>query len=222
MSIERGLYLAQSASPYGYIGGETGEHALRLLENLLAPKTPMPFEPGETPQWDDTDIEAFDNVMELDADMRCIDPGFDIEEGSTGITRKAWQTLTPSLPFSEGERNWLIKALRQPSGHIDQPTVRARFPHAFLPAEATVISGGTRQAVDGLELVRRWAGWRRETDEFADQGNITRAIFLLDHLAYELVPKMFTTPGFRQRYPNIGSFDARVHSPLDAASNSVS
>jgi hypothetical protein len=216
MTIERDLMLAQSASPYGMTGGEAGEHALGLLENLLAPKTPMPFAPGETPRWDDTDIGAIDYVMELDADMRCLDPTF--EEGSvnTGETHKAWQALELSLPFNEGERRWLINALRQPSGHIHQPGVRARYPHAFLPTEASVVTGGIRRPVDGLDVVRRWASWRRETDEFADQGNITRAIFLLDHLAYELVPKMFTTPGFKKAYPHIGSFDARVRPPQAA------
>lgn len=209
-SIERGLMLAQHESPYGMVGGETGKHVLGLLENLLAPKTPMPFEPGETPRWDDTDIEAIDYVMELDADMRCLDSSFDPEDGSTGETREAWQELTPSLPFSEGERGLLIHALRRPSWHTDEPSVRMRYPHAFLPTEATVVSGGVHQVVQSRDLVRRWASWRREADEFADQGNITRAIFLLDYLAYELVPRMFTTPGFRTKYPQIGKFDARV------------
>jgi hypothetical protein len=209
-SIQRGLMLAQGESPYGMTGGETGEHVLGLLENLLTPKTPMPFEPGETPRWDDTDIEAFEYVALLDGDMRCLDPTY--EEGSvnTGLTHEAWQQLTPSLPFGEGERNWLIQTLYRPMGQTDKPTVRERYPNAFLPIEATVISGGVHQVVQSRDLVRRWASWRRETDEFAGQGNITRAIFLLDHLAYELVPKMFTTPGFRTEYPQIGKFDARV------------
>ncbi|MGC2375539.1 MAG: hypothetical protein WA484_16865 [Solirubrobacteraceae bacterium] len=210
IDIERGLMLAQGESPYGMTGGETGEHALGLLENLLTPKTPMPFKPGETPRWDDTDIEAFDYVMELDGDMRCIDPTFEEGTVNTGETHRAWQPLELSLPFSEGERRWLIQALRKPSGNTHKPSVRARYPNAFLPTEATVVSGGIRQQVEGRDLVRRWASWRRETDEFADQGNITRAIFLLDHLAYELVPQMFTTPGFRTTYPQIGEFDDRV------------
>jgi hypothetical protein len=204
------LYIPYDESPYGQAGGEAGERALDLLENLLTPKTPMPFEHGETPRWDKTDKEAFGCIIGLDGDMRCINPGFEAERGSTGITHEAWQQLTPSLPFGEGERNWLIETLRRPWHGSGRPGVQARFPDAFLPTEATVVSGGIRQRIESRELVRRWASWRRETDEFADQGNITRAIFLLDHLAYELVPKIFTQLDFRRQYPQIADFDARV------------
>lgn len=209
LSSQERMYYEKS--PYGDDGSEAGGNVLGLLDNLLAPKTPMPFGHGEMPRLDDMDKEALGYVIALDSDMRCIDPHFDPSGGGTGLTHEAWQPLTASLPFREGERYWLMGLLRK---HRRQNLEAwGEIPDNLLvTAEATVVSAGVHHTVQGRDLVRRWASWRREAHEYTDQGNLTRAIFLLDHLAYELVPRMFTRPDFAEQYPHVAAFDARTHS----------
>jgi hypothetical protein len=192
--------------PYGSIGDGTGVDALQLLDNLLAPKTPMPFEPGEAPRWDEADWSGFDHLYALQGGMDCIDPSWNVDGLSTGELIRPWQHLTTALPFSEAERFWMIDASREHWRKHRTPDLS----NEIVTVETTVMSAGLRQVLRGRDLVRRWASWRREADEFAAQGSLTTAIFLLDHMAYELVPDEFSKPAFRDRYPNVALFDARV------------
>ena len=209
MAIERPI-IAHGMSPYGYIGDEAGPNALGLLDNLLAPKAPMPLEiAGTKPRWDESDRDGFHHLVQLDEDMACIDPSFDSEGPSTGDLIRPWQQLMTSLPFTEAERHWMIGTAHQ------YQREQREFPEDIIPIETTVMSAGVRQMVRGRNLVRRWVSWRRETHEYAGQGSLNRAIFLLDHMAYELVPGMFTTPDFAAQYPHVAEFDARAAS--DAA-----
>lgn len=205
MAIERPV-IAHGMSPYGYIGDEAGPNALGLLDNLLATKSPMSLHiAGTVPRWDESDKRGFDYLIGLDSDMACIDPSFDIEGSSTGELVRPWQELMASLPFTEAERHWMIGTARK------QRREQREFPEAIIPVETTVVSAGVRRTVRGRSLVRRWASWRRETHEFAGQGSLTKAIFLLDHIAYELVPGMFTNSAFREQYPHVAEFDARAN-----------
>jgi hypothetical protein len=199
---------ARQEGPYGRDGDEGGEHALQLLENLLAPKTPMPFAPDETPRWDETDRRGFDYLYALHGDMDCIDPSWEMNGPGTGELTEPWHHLTAALPFSEGERYWMIDAQHKHRRRHRDPGVP--LPKSLITVETTVMSGGLRQAVRGRDLVRRWAAWRREADEFAGQGGLTTALFLLDHLAYELVPAEFSKPDLREQYPHVAEFDARA------------
>lgn len=207
--------MVDKEAPYGAIGNEGGEHALQLLENLLAPKTPMPFAPGQTPRWDKTDQRGFHSLFALQGDMNCIDPSYD-ETISTGELTEPWHDLATSLPFSEAERYWMMWAQRKHwRTHRQRGPEEVPLPESIVTEKAVVMSGGVRQALRGRDLVRRWAAWRREADEFAGQGSLTAAIFFLDHMAYELTPAEFSKPDFAERFPHVADFDMRTNFPLE-------
>jgi hypothetical protein len=194
--------------PYGERGDEAGADALKVLDGLLAPKTPMPFSLDETPHWDETDWRGFDDLFSLHGDMDYLDTSWEEDGLGTGELMEPWQHFTAALPFSEGERYWMIDASRQhwrTGRNLD-----TSFSEHLVTIETAVMSGGLRQALRGRDLVRRWACWRREAGEFAGQGSLTTALFLLDHIAYELVPDSFSEPGFSSQYPHVAEFDARA------------
>jgi hypothetical protein len=193
--------------PYGRDGDEAGENALGLLDNLLATKTPMPFTSGETPHWDDTDQCGFRYLYALQNDMDSVDMSWDASGLGTGELTDPWHSLTTALPFSEAERYWMYDAERAHS--LQSKNREVPLSDSIVSVEATVMSAGIRQVLRGRDLVRRWAAWRRETHEFAGQGSLTTALFLLDHMAYELVPGLFASAEFHEQYPNVAEFDAR-------------
>src|ERR1700735_4459789 len=158
--------------PYGRIGDEAGTYALLLLDNLLASKTPMPFAPDETPCWDEADRCGFDNLDVLHGGMDSVDTSWDIDGPGTGELIRPWHHFTATLPFSEAERYWVIGASRE---HWRKHR-NLNLPESIVTVETTFMSAGLRQTLYGRELVRRWASWRRETDEFAGQGGLTTAL----------------------------------------------
>jgi hypothetical protein len=201
---------ARPEGPYGGIGDEGGEHALQLLENLLAPKTPMPFASGETPRWDDTDQQGFHFLFGLQSDINCIDPSYD-DTISTGEIIDPWHGIATALPFSEAERYWMLEAQRRHWRTHRQRDPEVPLTESIVSVETTVMSAGVRQVLRGRDLARRWAAWRREADEFSGQGGLTTALSMLNHIAYELVPDAFSRPGFSEQYPRVAEFDARAH-----------
>lgn len=202
--------MVRQEGPYGWDGDQGGEHALQLLENLLAPKTPMPFAPGETPRWDKIDQQGFYFLYALQGDMNCIDPHYD-ETISTGELFDHWHDLTPALPFSEAERYWMVEAQRRHQRAHKQRGPDFPLSESIVTEEAVVLSAGLRQVLRGHDLARRWAAWRRETDEFAGQCSLTATLGLLDLMAQELVPAEFAKPDFREQYPHVAEFDARAN-----------
>jgi hypothetical protein len=202
-----------SHGPYGEDGDVGGEYALELLDNLLAPKTVMPFAPDETPRWDKSDQDGFEWLFALQDNMDYLDPAADLDAPATGHVAAPWHCCTVALPFSESERYWLIDAQRRHWRSYPQRDPEVPLSESIVGVETTVMSGGLRRALHGRDLVRRWASWRREADEFAGQGGLTTALFLLDHLAYELVPDEFSKPDFSERFPHVAEFDARATQP---------
>lgn len=178
-------------SPYGPAGDELQHDAVRLLDNLLAPKTEIAFGPGEAPRWAEDDDRAFWHFYGLDNSVAFLeDPP--AEEGRADYVDGAdvanlfrnFRELNASLPFSEGERHWLLD-LRK--GHIlgrDHETFFGRL----VAAETTVISAGVQQELVGRDLARRWPAWRREEQEFTGQGSLQNAQRLLSRIAHHIVP----------------------------------
>ena len=72
-----------------------------------------------------------------------------------------------ALPFDEAERDWLFTAYDEAWGPGCIRTIRRQ--------EATIVSSGLRQVIQGRDLMRRWWSWRRETDEYAGQGSLDLA-----------------------------------------------
>lgn len=84
-----------------------------------------------------------------------------------------------ALPFGEAERGWFLKAY---SGDFEPTGTGGNVLKAIGNQEARIVTAGVRQVVNGRELVRRWLAWRRETDEYADQGTLDLARVTLDEI----------------------------------------
>jgi hypothetical protein len=93
--------------------------------------------------------------------------------------------LNTLLPFSEGERLWLLDWAQEQRAHRYDGE---QFVSGLLPVEATIISGGLRQALIGRDLARRWPAWLRAEHEFKGQGSLQAAQEVLGHIIRHVVP----------------------------------
>jgi hypothetical protein len=124
---------------------------------------------SSTSPWTESDRDTFDAYCELENSFNLVEPHADVDGSDVVALAHKVQHLNASLPFREGERLWLIEAERQVSRDGFD------FPTGLLTAEATVTSAGRHHVVQGHDLLRRWAAWRRETDEFAEQRTVQEA-----------------------------------------------
>jgi hypothetical protein len=93
----------------------------------------------------------------------------------------SWVTIFhTSMPFTEAERDWLTNvAMKDTDVAKEVPTVIAH-------KTDEIMSAGVLQPVNGRELMRRWAAWRRGTDEFVGQGSLEMACVALRGLRHLL------------------------------------
>jgi hypothetical protein len=137
-------------------------HAKLMYPVLLKDRSQPILVTGDgLPAWNDVDRASF-------SFYRWIHDGLTFAEPSDGIkaAHREVDLLHACLPLSDGERRWMIDAYdanRDEGDRLDQ---------AIVGSEATITTNGLRQVIKGQELVRRWAAWRREIDEFAGQGII--------------------------------------------------
>lgn len=159
--------LSQSSSwegSYGIHGWRASIHAGLLLDDLRAPHGKVPVTDDGLLAWNDYDWMAFSTYQGFRHELDWIEP----RDGMEAVSREV-DLFHACLPFSEGERRWLLD-------FADSTKLApARLEKLIVGVEATITSNGLHQVVKGRELVRRWAAWRRETDEFAGQGTVGEA-----------------------------------------------
>lgn len=186
MSAESGEVNLSTYGPYGPNGREVALAAAHLLDNLLAPKASLTFRPFERPRWDSDDLKGFEDFIEVDSGVAFLEPAPDPIVSGDRLAQlfRNVRELNASLPFREGERHWLIAAWLANR----EPKPSARVEAVAEAEDTTVISAGLRQDLDGRDLVRRWAAWRREEHEFDGQDSRRRAQTLLRSITHELLP----------------------------------
>jgi len=126
------------------------------------------------------DNQAVDLDLWTASDLRSLQGWFNVEEkadpahaaleaGSKSAYRLAelLDKYRVALPFSEAERHWLLAAYDQAWGPESIATIRAQT--------AEVVSAGVRARIVGAQLIRRWASWRRQADEYQDRGTVNIA-----------------------------------------------
>jgi hypothetical protein len=177
------MHFDPTARRYGSAGSEMWLDAAHFLNNLLAPKTDMAFGPSDLPQWDEDDTMAFAYCHDLEGSLPFLEPGPSVDGRDLANLFRNVRELNTYIPFNEGERHWLDPRWRTRRLHHEGPT----FVDELLVAEATIISAGVQQQLNGIDLVRRWAAWRREEHEFKRQESLRTAQKLLGRIARELV-----------------------------------
>jgi hypothetical protein len=147
-------------------------HADALSTDLHEPHGEIPINDDGLPTWDSagSDHRAFRIYADFRDTLNYTEPHDD-----TGET--FWHAVDlfhAALPFSEGERRWFLDAYKS-ARSVELTKFGMRAQEVIASAETTITSNGLHKVIKGRELIRRWAAWRREIDEFADQGTVEEA-----------------------------------------------
>lgn len=197
MTVEHGRSLG-GPSPYGADGDSVGSFAWQLREILGLPTGEMPFASDEQPRWDRVDERAFLCLVDMNAGLPFLDPSESVEGRDVADLFRHFRRFHAALPFAEGERHWLLGAYKTipreslPKGMTPREAFQLRgisdVVAGLAVTETVIISAGLRTRVIGRDLIRRWAAWRREADEFAGQGSLLEARNMLQLIGHELAP----------------------------------
>jgi hypothetical protein len=166
-------------SPFGAGGYEVGNDAILLLDELQRPVSP---ESGGPLCWDETDVDAFENLVQLDIGIRFISPDPDMDGVGVFDLHGNFQDLFGAVPFTEGERRWMYEP---PADRYE------RGLGELVGKTGEIMEAGVLRVVQGRDLARRWWAWRRECDEFAGQGGLTQAREALGSMSLKLVREAY-------------------------------
>lgn len=174
--------------PYGFNGNDVGRRAIGVLAGLSESIPRTLWRDDKLIVWSSDDFWTFENMWELETGIKFIEPAPDpeVDGGEIADLWRAFGRLHVALPLSEAERLWLFdpllgkKAKKERCWDIHEP-------ETLVGVAEEVTSGGVKQVIQGREVVRRLAAWRRETDEFAQQGTLDEAREALGTIATTLV-----------------------------------
>lgn len=175
----------QGQSPYNLAGRQVGELALMLHACMESPNSDMPFRPGDTPQWAQEDRDAMINLLWLERSLPMLkrEVGGEVEQHFPSVSR-----FHATIPFTKDERQWLVTEDSQLWEW--EPTQKEAEAHKldYPVVDRQIIRVAPRHNMDGDDLVRRWAAWRRRVQEFTDQNGLDEAQQALNDLGRELFP----------------------------------
>lgn len=103
------------------------------------------------------------------------------------------------LPLTDQERTWLRHEHRWSWEFVEEDELDAVWRDAeqrarpdegkWFPIDFQIITLGDQYGVDARDMVRRWAAWRRGTDEFTDRTSFDQTREALLSLGQELKPE---------------------------------
>lgn len=169
-------------SPYGLSGRQVGNYAVLLRDHIAASDEQHARSPDQAPLWDRVDRGTFGFLLALEESL----PMLDDEVGDTSGQFPALVNFHASLPFTATEREWLVAK----SGALweSEPKDVSHIQSDTFSVEQKIIELGAQQGIAGADMVRRWAAWRRNADEFTENSTREEAAYALDGLAHELLP----------------------------------
>jgi hypothetical protein len=189
--------------PYGVAGYSIGKSA-QFFRGALVPKRPPSTTAHRHRYWTEQDHRSFGSALNLERRSRSLrmSPGVPLEQRKTIADQLlgSLATLREALPYSEAERRWLVDTRERheerkvpfvDGNGVTRGLVRPPADELLQDLKATegeIVSAGIHQIVQGRDLARRWWSWRRQTDEFADQGSREIVHAALKDLSDMLVP----------------------------------
>jgi hypothetical protein len=187
--------------PYGQYGWRLGRSAQGVAWEIESEQPPSR---GHNRYWTQSDYRAFTGALVVEQLSRFVrmspDVPVDQRQGIAEQLHGSLAALREAMPYSEAERRWLVDTeSRQHRSHFvtdtdgagQTQTRRASAAEKLSgldAAEDEIISAGLVQIVRGRELMRRWWEWRRQTEEFTDQGSREVAYQALQDIGQMLVP----------------------------------
>jgi hypothetical protein len=175
--------------PYGERGRMFGRGAAAVEFWLQPNQTPRSRDRQR--RWITSDHEALSRVLGLEAGIPMLSLAEEVPiEERRYVAGRLVDSLAlyhEALPFAEAERRWLTNAYHSLPGR-GSPAARKQRMQLLKVTEGEVVSAGLRQAVIARELLGRWWSWRRETDQFAEQGSLDAARCAIGGIREMLVP----------------------------------
>jgi hypothetical protein len=168
---------------FGDFGDDVGKRAIEVLAGLLEPVPDSFTRGGKLVIWSEDDSGTFESLGELETGIKFIEPHPDVDGSDVADLHRTFGRFHTALPFSEAERHWLLDPIHKTSD--DQ--AKAYNLEALVGVTDEVTSGGLKIVIQGRDLVRRLASWRRETGEFAGQQTLDEARRALGDIATTLV-----------------------------------
>ena len=154
---------------------------------------------GNQRYWTKVDYRAFTSALLVEGHSRRLrmspDVPFDRRQPIADQIQELLATFREALPYSEAERRWLVdidkqfeprRVLLDPDERGWQRPVPAPVEEQLIDlnaAKGEIVSAGLHQVVQGRELA-----WRRQTEEFTDEGSREIAYEALRGLGHMLVP----------------------------------
>lgn len=171
--------------PFGYHGYDVGNRAVGILAGLLEASPESPASDNRLGVWSKDDFGVFENLCVFETGIRFVEPHEDVDGEEIAELHRTFGRFHTALPLSEAERHFLF----DPLDVVDrsQRAWDVHRPESLVGVAEEVTSGGIKQVIQGREVVRRLAAWRREADEFADQGTLDEARQALGEIATTLV-----------------------------------
>jgi hypothetical protein len=170
---------------WGPEGDSVGRFAFNFREYLWLPDKEMPFAPGETPRWNSNDREVFASLIDLESALPSLEQEDVVQGRDLHALFPNLRLFHDVLPFSDKERHWLTAGHRRDMyGLFDTEAIHS---DDGIPFDAGIIATGEPDRMPGGDMVRRWAAWRREVDEFAGREILSQAGRFLNLLGRELV-----------------------------------
>jgi hypothetical protein len=166
--------------PFGEDGGALGYGTTELLGSLCVER------PGDQPgRWQTEDGVSIRQLMDIERNLWLMT---ELQDAPVNHLRKYVEDFHTALPFTEAERGMLF---RTAGGSEDDyiPREDDEILSWLEVKEELVVSAGLRHVVRGRDLTRCWLSWRRETDEYKDQGTLDVAREALRAIIHLVTPK---------------------------------
>jgi hypothetical protein len=176
--------------PYGSIGKRLGR-AARSTASELSPEQ-IPPSRDIRRRWTKADYRAFSGAFLVDSHARNLTMSEDVPLERRPLiyapVRSAIAIFREAMPFAEAERRWMEETFRALPRPLGRNYINPERVQTIDAIEGEIVSAGLRQIASGQDLTRRWWSWRRDADEFADQGGRDIAVKALGELAAILIP----------------------------------
>lgn len=174
---ERSPIQSQFGEPFGDVGTEIVYYADELIKSLSAEPKAL----GESGVMPGHDRRTLADWLGLEHLVPLVDVPCELEGDVRQRAHGALSAFHNALPFSEAERDWLVRLYRHGAALTDET-----FPDIAEAYEDRIMSAGVTRVVSGRDLMRRWTAWRREADEFENQGALDQARKALQGLREQL------------------------------------
>jgi len=169
VSMDTGRERSPIQSRFGEPFGDVGTEIVYYVDELITSLSDVPEALSESGAMPRADCAALADWLTLEQLVPLVDVPVELEGDVRQRAHDALNAFHTALPFSEAERDWLVRLYRHRS-----PTGED-LPAMIDTCNDQIVSAGIKREVVGRDLMRRWIVWRREDAEFAGEHSVDEA-----------------------------------------------